>query len=338
MSFKSEKPGSAGGLKLAITMEPESWILRRFGGYLQQFVSAETDCRLVELHEPVPADTDAIVYANWLHLYHCPPLSRRMPGLMMVGHMDRTAFRFRYLLWRYPRLQVICMSQSWKRTLRRYFIPESRLHLIPHGIDLELFQPAAKVPDSRRTRIGFVGRAYPDGRKGEDRLFEIGRQLSRSDYEFVLVGDRWEKVVEGLRSLGFQVEYHRKLKTEEISAVMGGLDVLLVCARNEGGPQPVLEALACGVPVISTDVGFVPDFQKILPGQVTLYAQTEEAVKHLSKAKANRLQAQAASAVTRQHLTPFTWAAWAASTERLCQAMVGRAMSARVEVLQPDAR
>lgn len=324
-------------MRLAITMEPESWILRRFGGYLQRFTKPETDCRLLELHESIPAETDVIIYANWSHLYDRPPAHRDMPGVLMVGHMDRTAFRFRYLLWQYPRLQVICMAQRWVDTLKRYFIPESRLHLIPHGIDLEMFQPASTVPNSNRTRIGFVGRAYPDGRKGEDRLLEISRRLNRAEYEFVLVGDRWEKVVEQLRAMGFQVEYHRKLKTEEISAVVGSMDVLLVCARNEGGPQPVLEALACGVPVLSTDVGFVPDLKKLMSEQVTIYERTDEVLGYLPQAKAGRALAQSKVSSLRQALAPFTWEAWAAGTEQLCRAAVGSEVSVMAEELQPDA-
>lgn len=337
MSFKPEDRASAKSLKLAITLEPESWILRRFGNYLQRLTADETECRLLELHESVPADTDAIIYANWSHLYQCPPLNREMPGVLMVGHMDRTAFRFRYLLWRYPRLQVICMAQRWVDALRRYFIPASRLHLIPHGIDLDMFKPVPELREHKRTRIGFVGRAYPDGRKGEDRLIGIGRQLNRLENEFVLVGDRWGQVVERLRKMGFTVEYHRQLKAEQISDVMVSMDVLLVCARNEGGPQPVLEALACGVPVLSTEVGFVPDLQKIVPEQVTIYRQAGEVLQYLPLARTKRMQAQAAVAATRQLLTPFTWATWAAGTERLCQSVVGQTASALTEELQPDA-
>ena len=336
MSFQAENTASGGAFRLTITMEPEAWILRRFGGYLQRFAAPETDCRLLELGEPIPAETDAIIYANWSHLYACPPAHREMPGVLMVGHMDRTAFRFRYLLWRYPRLQVICMAERWVDTLRRYFIPASRLHLIPHGIDLEMFCPARVQPKSKRTRIGFVGRAYPDGRKGENRLFEISCCLDRTEYEFVLVGDRWEKVVEQLRTTGFQVEYHRKLKTEEISAVMGSMDVLLVCARNEGGPQPVLEALACGVPVLSTDVGFVPDLQKLLPEQVTIYRHNEEVRRYLPQAKAGRAQAQTMVATMRQALTPFTWESWAAATEQLWRSAAGMALPTRAEEWQTD--
>jgi glycosyltransferase involved in cell wall biosynthesis len=34
-----------------------------------------------------------------------------------------------------------------------------------------------------------------------------------------------------------------------------GLDVLVVCSRSEGGPLPLMEALCCGIPVVTTHVG-----------------------------------------------------------------------------------
>lgn len=332
MSFKLGKSGSAGGLKLTVTMEPESWILRRFGGYFQRFASEHLDCRLLELNEPVPGDTDAIIYANWPHIYSFPLNHRHMPGVLMVGHMDHTSFRFRYLLWRYPKLHVVCMAERWIRSLQRYCIPMNRLHLIPHGIDLEMFRPSAAVPAGRRTRVGFVGRAYPDGRKGEDRLMAISRRLAKEEYEFVLVGDRWEQVVAALRAAGFEVTYHRQLKTAELSGVVAGLDVLLVCSRNEGGPQPVLEALACGVPVVSSSVGFVTDLQAVLPGKITVFEGQEAAVKALAGARKSRQHAQEEVSSTRQKLEPYTWQIWARDLEKLSWKVARKQMPGPVAI------
>jgi glycosyltransferase involved in cell wall biosynthesis len=323
-------------LKVVMTMEPESWILHRFGGYFRRFSSEHLDCQLLDLDKPLPEDTDTIIYANWPHLYSCPPPSRNTPGILMVGHMDRTSFRLRYLLWRYPKLQVVCMAQRWMQTLQRYLIPAHRLHLIPHGVDLEMFQPATAAPTGARTRIGFVGRAYPDGRKGEDRLLEISRQLSKTEFEFVLVGDRWEKVVAELRENGFGVTYHRRLKTEEVPVVTKELDVLLVCARNEGGPQPVLEALACGVPVISADVGFVPDLQASMPQFITIYNEDAQAVRALASAKENRRQAQQAVSEIRQNLARYSWQTWAEGMEKLSWLAAEREVPDLNAALQPE--
>lgn len=242
----------------------------------------------------------------------------------MVGHMDRTSFRLRYLLWRYPRLHVICMARRWMNTLRGYFIPAERLHLIPHGIDLELFQPAAQSPVSKRIRIGFVGRAYPDGRKGEDRMLEVSRRISPERFEFVLVGDRWETAEVELKKRGFETTYHRFLDGAEVPGVMASLDVLLVTSRNEGGPQPVMEALACGVPVISTEVGFVPELRASLPQFVDIFEHVDEVPGLLNEARRKRENAQANAGSIRAALSPYSWQTWAIRTEKLLQTVASQ--------------
>ncbi len=309
--------------RVAVTMETESWILRQIAQHFRRLASENIEVQPVELGQPLPPDAEAVLYVHWPHLYASPPRDRNIQGALMVGHMDRSAFRLRYLLWRYPRLQVICMASRWKKTLRGYFIPEERLHLLPHGIDLELFHPAALAPTSKRIRIGFVGRAYPGRRKGEDRLLEISRRISPERFEFVLVGDRWEAVEADLESLGFTTTYHRAVKGTEVPGVMAALDVLLVTSRNEGGPQPVLEALACGVPVISTDVGFVPELRMSLPRFVDIFEHTDEVPGLLNEARRNRERAQAEVLSIREALRPYTWKAWVKGTEKLLQTLAG---------------
>jgi len=313
----SEGGNASGKLRVAVTMEPESWILRQIAGHFCQHASEKVKGLPWELGQPVPPEAETVLYINWPHLLACPPGRRDLPGILMVQHIDRTALRLRYLLWKYPRLQVSCMARHWMERLRRYFIPAERLHLIPFGIDLKLFQPAEQVPSGKRIRIGFVGRAYPDGRKGEDRLIGISRHLSPEQFEFVLAGDRWEALAAALKSRGFHTAYHRQLETKALSALIASLDVLLVCARNEGGPQPVIEALACGVPVVSTRVGFVPDLHTLLPQYVNLYDSSAVVPSILADARRNRTMAQANTAFIHQELQSFTWESWAQGTERL---------------------
>ncbi|MGV3757775.1 MAG: glycosyltransferase family 4 protein [Verrucomicrobiota bacterium] len=308
---------ASGKLRVAVTMEPESWILRQVAEHFRQLASERLKVLPLDLGQPVPQAADAVLYVNWPHLLDCAPGRRDMPGLLMVQHMDRTAFRLRYLLWKHPRMQVVCMARNWVERMQRYFIPADRLHLIPFGVDLEQFLPAEQAPDGGRIRIGFVGRAYPDGRKGEDRLLAISRQLSPERFEFVLVGDRWEALGAALKSRGFPTAYHRYLEGAAVPGVMATTDVLLVCSRNEGGPQPVLEALACGVPVVSTKVGFVTDLQKRLPQYVSLFDSDAVVPEILADARRKRAMAQANTALIHQELQSFTWESWASRTERL---------------------
>jgi hypothetical protein len=81
--------------------------------------------------------------------------------------------------------------------------------------------------------LGVVGREYPGNRKGTEALAEI-RRLPGVEVRFT----------------GGRLPFAR------LPEFYKSIDYLLVLSRNEGGPLPVLEALAMGKPVIAPDVGW----------------------------------------------------------------------------------
>jgi glycosyltransferase involved in cell wall biosynthesis len=105
---------------------------------------------------------------------------------------------------------------------------------------------------------------------------------------------------------------------------MAAMDVLLVTARNEGGPQPVLEALACGVPVISTDVGFVPELRASLPQFVDIFEHTDEVPGLLGEARRKRERAQAGVLSIREALRQYTWQSCVKEIESRLQTVAGQ--------------
>ena len=111
---------------------------------------------------------------------------------------------------------------------------------IPLGVDTDLFVP--------RIRIGVVGRTYQTGRKGESLL---AASLDLPFVEFVFTGEGWPLPA------SFYAEH-------DLVAFYQSLDYLLVPSLIEGGPVPMLEALATGCRVIApTDIGMVRDFPHI---------------------------------------------------------------------------
>lgn len=81
--------------------------------------------------------------------------------------------------------------------------------------------------------LGICGRKYSSGRK----RMHWADEIDELEYVKVLITGG-------------------KLSAEELPSFYDSIDYLLVTSNNEGGPQPVLEALARGVPVIAPDVGF----------------------------------------------------------------------------------
>ena len=108
-----------------------------------------------------------------------------------------------------------------------------RIHVPPHSRFLK---------DSR-LRVGIVGRTYKSGRKNEDWLPKL-RELCGKNIEFITT-------------------YDNPIPAEQMPAFYEGVDYLLVIANKEGGPMPVVEALAMHKPVIAPDVGFCWEYPVI---------------------------------------------------------------------------
>ncbi len=89
-----------------------------------------------------------------------------------------------------------------------------------------------------------------------------------------------------------------KIPWEEMPTFYKGIDYLLILSDNEGGPLSLLEALSMGVPVISSDVGFVSDYttirynnfddlEKIINGLIILKDAWEISARKLMKVFSN---------------------------------------------------
>lgn len=304
-------------MRIAVTFEKESWIIRRLAERFKEFAADDCEVIAVPTTEPVPNDVDVVLYADWPHFLQQPKAQReKFPGVLLVHHLDRFAFRLRLIAFQ-KNLCFCCMSSRWVSFLRRWTFPESKLNLIGFGVDMAVFQPAIGLRPTERVCIGVVGRLYPGGRKGEDRLLAIARLLPQQGFEFQFMGERWEDVSAELKGMGFPVVVAERCAESEQLAVYHRMDCLLVCSRNEGGPLPVLEALASGVPVISTDVGFLPELQEMLPSAVKIYESEDEAAKLLLRAKEMKKEAHGRSAEIRAQLEKYTWANWAAQVKKL---------------------
>ncbi len=149
-------------------------------------------------------------------------------------------------------------------------VDADRICCIPNGVDTKLFRPPAERPRALRGTIGigdsaplvgFVGRLSPE--KGPDLFVRVAELARRAvpDAHFVLIGDgpmRDELIVrideENLRS-----RVHLAGLRDDLPQVYGELDLLVSTSRSEAMPLALMEAMACGVPIVATRVGGVPD-------------------------------------------------------------------------------
>jgi glycosyltransferase involved in cell wall biosynthesis len=154
-------------------------------------------------------------------------------------------------------------------------IDRAKVFLIPIGVDIQAF--SSQTPESRsaaRRVLGLpqesfvVGSFQKDGVgwgeglepkliKGPDVLLEALRLLRerRPELHVLLSGPARGFVRRGLDQLGIPYVHRRLARYRGIADLYAALDVYVAPSRQEGGPKGVLEAMAAGVPVVSTRVG-----------------------------------------------------------------------------------
>lgn len=129
-----------------------------------------------------------------------------------------------------------------------------------HFVDLDTFRRTRELGD-RGPVIGYVGRLSEE--KGIRKLVEGFAQLSDPTVELTIIGDgplrgELEALVDA-NGLGERVHWAGWVPHEEIGEWLNRLLLLVIPSYTEGLPNVMLEAMACGTPVLAPRIGSIPD-------------------------------------------------------------------------------
>jgi glycosyltransferase involved in cell wall biosynthesis len=146
---------------------------------------------------------------------------------------------------RFDRVVVVSPTQ---RAYFERFMPAEKIVTILHGIDTDFYRPASLAPDGifRCVSAGHWLRDWGTVRAVAEQF------ASRPDVEFHIVTNRET----GLEDLS-NVHFHRDVPDEKLRAVYQRGDVLLLPLTGSTANNSLLEGLACGLPVVSTDLASV---------------------------------------------------------------------------------
>ena len=174
------------------------------------------------------------------------------------GLLGRASLRLNCLLSRFADA-IIGNSESGRRWYQARGFPrdETRFVVVPNGIDVERFLPQpALAPDPGKTVFGIIGRLNP--MKDHATFLDAAARVAQDhpDVRFEVIGDGPPAVLAELqaRAKDLPVSWHAARADLEnvyprLSAVVSS------SAFGEGFSNVLAEAMACGVPVIATDVG-----------------------------------------------------------------------------------
>lgn len=212
--------------------------------------------------------------------------------------------------------KILCCSESALEIHRALGYSAEKMCFIPNGIDLEQFKPD---PEARRalrgelgisendSLVGLVGRFDP---QKDHATFVRASGLLRDHWpesHFVLCGSglTWAnaELCRWIGEAGMRSRFHLLGPRDDLSRITAALDVSCLCSTyGEAFPLVVGEAMACGVPCVSTDVG---DCSRIIgetgfvsaPGDAEALARGIEKILEMGSLARNKLGEAARSRI-----------------------------------------
>jgi teichuronic acid biosynthesis glycosyltransferase TuaC len=226
--------------------------------------------------------------------------------------------------------RVIAVSGALRQAIVRMGIPEAKAAVVPNGVDLEKFHPVPQQMARQRLGLGgkriilSAGNLVPN--KGFDLLVRALRLLIdeyRVDgLQLVIVGGGSERrPLERLASqlsLTGQIHFAGAVPHERLHLWYSAADVFCLASRREGWPNVLLEALACGTPVVATAVGGIPEI--ICTDELGLVSRSGE--RELADALALALEKPWQADLLRSYAAFYTWERTAQSIAQILVAVL----------------
>ncbi|HGN1618919.1 TPA: glycosyltransferase family 4 protein [Proteus mirabilis] len=235
----------------------------------------------------------------WLVALSCASL-RHSPAIVRTRYVSTDVSRSLPTRWLYlsSSAHIVTTGEKLRQTLHQYNrFPLSQMTSVPTGIDLEKFSPQNKqqarekigVPNKPTLGIVATMRVW----KGHKYLIEAWKTLHLQfpDWQLLLVGDgpQRKNLQPMVKLAGLEESVFFLGNRNDVPDCLNAMDLFaLPSFGNEGVPQGIMQAMACGLPVVSTTVGAISE--AVIDGKTgfTLAPQVQETlINYLAKLMAS---------------------------------------------------
>lgn len=260
------------------------------------------------------------------------PLAARMAGVPMVVHtsfgllLHDTQPKWRQLLYWLPEKFTSLASHRLLSQSREDMVvacgwkiaPRHKLEYLGNGIDVELFRPSSTVERQSARRalgvgpgeflIGSVGRLVYE--KGFRELFSAATEIKRKcpAARFIVVGPEEPEQNDAIPSHVLrEVAARRQVEfigwRDDMPSFYAALDLFVLPSHREGIPRACMEAAACGLPVIASNIrGCREVVRDSETGLLFPVRDSDALVRTIAKLIADPPQAQEMGANGRRHI------------------------------------
>ena len=197
---------------------------------------------------------------------------KRSDGPAVSLHIDK------FLEYQNKADRIITANTLVEKRLLNWGVEKNKVVKIPIGIDVDTFhrkdekakldiRKILKIPND----VNVIGSFQKDGNgwgkgltpkliKGPDIFLSVVEKLAKQVAVHVLLtGPARGYVMNGLRRIGVPFTHRYPKSVKELASLYNALDLYMITSREEGGPKGLLEGMASGVPVVSTNVGMASD-------------------------------------------------------------------------------
>ena len=235
-------------------------------------VMKQKGCRLIHVHWIHPNGAIGVLLKALFRV----PLVVHARGSDFHTFAERN--RFFTLLTRFVLKHsdwIFCTSEDIKRGIIKVFLDleAKNISVAYNDVDASQFSPISVKEARRKLNIRendlcflFVGNLVRE--KGVLELLEVITELIKRKeadnffLHYIGTGPLYDKLRELIKNNGFteRINVHGAVPPSQIPLWMNASDLLILPSEKEGMPNVVLEALSCGIPVLSTNVGDVAKF------------------------------------------------------------------------------
>jgi len=274
-------------------------------GFVRRLLAEGTDFDVIDAHYFYPDGVSAV----WIGQRLQRPVVITARGTD-INLIPRYALPRRMIRWGIANAdRLIAVSKALKQALVKLGAAPDRVEVLRNGVDLSIFGPTDRRmarQDLGLTRPTLLSVGHLIERKGHDRVIEAMRSLP--DFDLIIVGEGPERETLGrlAQRLGIadQVRFLGSRPHATLPEVYGAADALILASSREGWANVLLEAMACGTPVVASNVWGNPEIVRTPASGVLMEHNTPEGIARAVRALFANLPARAA---TRAYAEGFSW-------------------------------